>query len=440
MNKIFLIIKREYLTRVKKRSFIVMTLLAPVLMAALMVIPIVIATMGDKEDKRIAVIDQSTMFGNVLKNTEHMKFEFITKSSVAQMKDSLVKQGYYALLVIPDSVDFRKIQMFSEKQPTMDVKSHISNAIEKEVERKKLKEKGINLSFLDSIKPDVKIETIKLKKGGKEEKSSTEIAMAIGFIGAFLIYMFVFVYGAQVMRGVIEEKTSRIVEVMISSVKPFQLMMGKIVGIAMVALTQFVLWIVLTMAIFTTVQTLVMPKDFASRQQEITKNLGQNATMEQVKSIENEDSVEVIFAYIQNLHWGLIIFCFVFYFIGGYLLYASLFAAIGSAVDSESDTQQFMLPISLPLILAFVMAQSIIQNPEGAVAFWFSMIPFTSPIIMLVRLPFDVPMWQLALSMGLLVLTFIGSTWMAAKIYRTGILMYGKKVNYKELWKWLRYH
>ncbi len=443
MNKIWLIIQREYLTRVKQKSFIVMTLLGPLLMVAITVIPVLITSMGDKADKVIAVIDKTGEFKDALKNTETTHFEFIDNKSITDIKDDFKKSGYYALLLIPDSVTKEKIQLYSYKQPTIDLKSYITNNIEKQIESKNLKLQGIDESVLRSIKAKVNMETIKFKEGGKEEKSSTEMVMAIGFIAAFLIYLFVFVYGAQVMRGVIEEKTSRIVEVIISSVKPFQLMMGKILGIAMVALTQFLLWIILTFTILTVVQTVFMPKNTMKKQIEMSKNMSNvagNDINKQIDAIEkSDDSVQNIFVYLQNIPWGLMLFAFIFYFLGGYLLYASLFAAIGSAVDNEADTQQFMLPVSLPLILAFVVAQSIIQNPDGQVAFWFSIIPFTSPIVMLIRLPFEVPVWQLALSMTLLVLPFIGTTWVAAKIYRTGILLYGKKVNYKELWKWLKY-
>ena len=269
--------------------------------------------------------------------------------------------------------------------------------------------------------------------------------MIIGYLSGFLIYLFIFMFGAQVMRGVIEEKTSRIIEVIISSVKPFQLMMGKIIGIAFVGLTQFLLWVILTIMIVTGVKSAVFPEKDASQikaQTELISTAGSMQNIQGIDAVDAEQSmseIENIFGSIENINFGIILGSFLFFFIGGYLLYAALFAAIGSAVDSEADTQQFMLPITIPLILSIIVMMNAIQTPDSPIAFWFSIIPFTSPVIMMVRIPFGVPYWQLFLSMGLLIITFIGATWVAAKIYRTGILMYGKKTTYKELWKWLRY-
>ncbi|MEA3478463.1 MAG: ABC transporter permease, partial [Bacteroidota bacterium] len=250
----------------------------------------------------------------------------------------------------------------------------------------------------------------------------------------------IFIFGAQVMRGVIEEKTSRIVEVIVSSVKPFQLMMGKIFGIALVGLTQFLLWVVLTFAIVSVFQFAMSEKISAESVQQMIPTENQLVPQaELVEQQKEQDQIKMVFEAINSINFEVMIFSFLFFFLGGYLLYAALFAAIGSAVDSESDTQQFMMPVTIPLILSIIMAQFVIQNPDGPVAFWFSIIPLTSPVIMMVRIPFGVPMLDIYLSVGLLIASFIGTTWIAAKIYRTGILMYGKKVNYKELWKWITY-
>ena len=263
--------------------------------------------------------------------------------------------------------------------------------------------------------------------------------MAIGIFSGILIYFFIFLFGSQVMRGVIEEKTSRIIEVIVSSVKPFQLMMGKIIGIALVGLTQLLLWVVLTFSIVSIFQV-SFSGNLPSNKTEI---LSTNNPLQQIDAEKNinldNGKINEVFEAIFSIDYATIILSFIFFFLFGYLIYAALFAAIGSAVDSESDTQQFMLPITIPLIFSIVMAQVIIQNPDGPLAFWLSIIPLTSPIIMMIRIPFGVPAFDLILSMTLLVLGFIGTTWMAGKIYRTGILMYGKKVNYKELWKWLWY-
>jgi len=439
MSKIGLITKREYITRVRKKTFIIMTILGPILMAALVVVPAWLTTQKDDSEKVIAVIDNTDSFNQVLEETGTLKFEFIKDLSLEQLKAVSKEADYYAVLTIPNDVRKEKITLYSYKQPSIEVNSYISKSIENEIERQNYQKLNINVQTLDSAKANIDIEVYKWSENGETEKSSTEVVMIIGMISAFLIYMFIFMYGAQVMRGVIEEKTSRVVEIIISSVKPFELMMGKILGIALVALTQFVAWIIFTIAIVMFVQPLLISKDLTNKQ-DIVQNI---SNPNQITQISNNSEVSDIFAVLGNLDYGMIIFCFLFYFIGGYLLYASLFAAIGGAVDNETDTQQFMLPLTIPLILAMTLSQVIIQNPDGAISFWFSIIPLTSPVVMMVRVAFGVPeavsYWQLILSMVLLVLSFIGSTWLAGKIYRTGILMYGKKITYKELWKWLKY-
>jgi len=451
MGKISLILKREYLTRVKKKSFLIMTIVGPILMAALIIVPVIMTKMEGEEMKVVAVVDKSysslskkfSLFYKAIPETDFLKFAYLPAANLEDLKKNMSKSDYYAILFIPDNVlDSRVTQLYSNKQPSMSVKMHITNAIEKEIETMKLAASGIDKSVLESIKTNIDIQTIKWTEDGKEEQSNTELMMAVGFVSGFLIYFFIFMYGAQVMRGVIEEKTNRIVEVIISSVKPFQLMMGKIIGVAMVGLTQFLLWMILTFAIVTIAQTILFSdKIMATSQQMQASGMLSAGGIQQVAPIANEDMTDAasLFASLQSINFGLLIGSFLFFFIFGYLLYAALFAAIGSAVDNEADTQQFMMPVTIPLILSLVMVQTVIQNPEGPIAFWMSIIPFTSPIIMMVRIPFGVSAWEIALSMTLLVLTFIFTTWLAGKIYRTGILMYGKKVNYKELWKWLRY-
>ncbi len=433
MNKIWLITEREYLTRVRKKSFIVMSILGPILMAVLMIVPAWLSVIGDKSEKSIAVIDVSKEFQSVLRDNAFFKFHYLENQALADVKQNFSKSGYYAVLHIPVNPAAEKVQLYSDKQPNMEVKMYISNALEKELERRNLKAKGIDEEVIKNAKVNLSLETFKWTEDGKEEKSSTYLTMGIGFVAAILIYMFVFMYGVMVMRGVIEEKTNRIVEVIISSVKPLELMLGKIIGIAFVALTQFLLWIILTFGIVTVVQGTMLLKS-----SQIVENQLQNPLNVSQNPQKTEILTEVLTS-LNNVNFTLIIGVFLFYFLVGYLLYAALFAAVGSAVDNETDTQQFMLPITIPLILAFVLAQVTVQYPHEKIAFWLSMIPFTSPVTMMIRLPFGVPAWQLILSMTLLTATFLGIVWFAAKIYRTGILMYGKKVNYKELWKWLRY-
>lgn len=443
MSTISLIIKREYLTRVRKKSFIIMTILGPILMASVFVVPFLIAKYDQSEVSKIQVIDESGIFKDKLSDDENLIFEPDTLS-LAVAKTIFDSEKHTAILYIPSNVmeDTKSVMLFSAKQPNINLVSSIESTIQKELENRKLQSHGINQQTLDQIKTKVKINTRTLTDKGEEE-TNAGMNTAAGLIGGLLIYMFIFLYGAQVMRGVIEEKTNRIVEVIISSVRPFQLMMGKIIGIALVGLTQFLLWIILTMSISSFVTGFFMDKkqmteQMMKRQTPMGTPLPEG--VEDGASLQSSDEVTAdVFGSLQSINFPLLIGAFVFYFLGGYLLYGALFAAIGAAVDGESDTQQFMLPITIPLILSFVVAQSVLQNPESSVAFWFSMIPFTSPVVMMVRMPFNVPDWQLALSMALLVLGFIGTTWVAGRIYRTGILMYGKKVNWRELGKWLFY-
>jgi ABC-2 type transport system permease protein len=455
MNKIWIIIKREYLTRVKKRSFIIMTLLGPILMAAMFIGPAWLTQMEDNEVKTIAVIDSSQLFVNTLLDsskvnidslpeTEFIKFKYLTNIKVGDIENNFKDNGYSALLFIPTSIlSSPLVSLSSNKQPSMAVRMHISNVLKRKIESWKLKLYNVDPKILKSIETNVHVGVIKLSDDGKGKEEFADLKMYLGIIGGMLIYFFIFMYGAQVMRGVIEEKTSRIIEVIISSVKPFQLMMGKIVGIACVGLTQFLLWIILTATIVIGAQKIFF------NDTNTYKNIKAQSIMANTQNlnIANENSQnEVAFNEMDNLYSEInkidfvaIIGSFLFFFLAGYLLYSAMFAAIGSAVDSEADTQQFMMPVTIPLILSVALVGNVTSNPEGPLAFWFSMIPFTSPVVMMMRIPYGVPPEQVALSVGILIASFIFMTWLAGKIYRTGILMYGKKVNYKELYKWLKY-
>jgi ABC-2 type transport system permease protein len=458
MKKILLIIKREYLTRVKKRSFIVMTILGPLLMAAIVIVPVWLAT-NSNEIKTIAVLDQTGLFTGKFKDSDNIKFHYLT-TDLQNAKENFSKSGDYALLFIPKSEVSLPVNaiIYADKQVTMNVKSYIKNVMSKQIEELKLEAKLADLQqvsgqkitlddILRSIKTNIDISTIKINEGGDEQKSYTEISMVIGLFSGILIYFFIFMFGSQVMRGVIEEKTNRIIEVIISSVKPFQLMMGKIVGVALVGLTQFLLWVVLTFIIITAVVTPLTSKTQGSAGSALTEqvlksnaaNISPDKAADIVKSTEGQEGVNEVLDALNSINFPVMIGAFIFYFLFGYLMYAALFAGIGGAVDSEADTQQFMLPLTAPLILSMVLIQFIVQEPDGPMSFWLSIIPLTSPVVMMVRIPFGVPYFQVFLSMALLVLGFLGTTWVASKIYRTGILMYGKKISYKELWKWLRY-
>jgi len=445
MNKILIIIQREYLSRVKKKSFLLLTFLTPILIAGIYAFMIWMMMKDDTEKRTIGVINESELV-NPVESKDFTTFEYIENTSFEEAKKMLDTKGYYALLKIPkDILESQSAELFSFKQVTIEVKSETSSQIRNHIEtikRSKIIAEA-NMPDLEqklaATKTPISVKTIKFGDDGEIKQSSTEIAMGLGFAMSFIIYMFIFMYGVQVMRGVIEEKSNRIIEVIISSVKPFQLMMGKIVGVAMVGLTQFLMWVILTGAIIMIGSAVFLPGLDASSIQEASSisqlpSTGQSMNQAQLNMMQDVLGTFDM-SYIMGILGG-----FIFFFLAGYLLYSALFAAVGSAVDNETETQQFMLPVSLPLILALYIGMAAAKNPEGPIAFWGSIIPFTSPIVMLVRIPFGVPLWELLLSMGLLVATFILITWVAAKIYRTGILMYGKKVSYKEIWKWLRYH
>ena len=446
MNNILLIIQREYVTRVKKKSFIVMTILGPLLMG-LMYAGVIWAAVSSVNQKKIEVLDESNLFKGKFKSSEDFIFVF-KEENIANLKKSLKGSEFDALVHIPANVleNPKNIKIYSEKGVTLELQSSVENAIEKEIETIKLTEAGITKSILESAKMDVSSETISLKEGG-EKKSSAAAASIIGGICAFLIYLSVFIYGAQVMRSITEEKTSRIVEILISSVKPFQLMIGKIVGVALVGLTQFGLWIVLSAGVLTFGSKLVGDKLLQSKNAMTEAQLASlppeaqemaKEKMQQGGGVSPEMMPE-LFGALDTLPLTTIIISFLFYFVGGYLLYSALFGAVGSAVDSDTDAQQFMLPITIPIIAAFMIAQFVIRDPNSNLAIWTSMIPFTSPIIMMVRIPFGVPVWQIVVSVLLLIGGFIFTTWLASRIYRVGILMYGKKVTWKELGKWIFY-
>ena len=443
MSKIGLVLTREYTTRVRKKSFIIMTLLMPALMAAMFILPGYLMTRDDTKERTIAVYDGSTILLGQLESNDYTKYKFIPEEEYNKVKDHLKTSDFYALLVIqPNVLNTKTVQLISTSNIPFDLKNQIQNKIRSVIEKEKMaeviKETGIAdlENKIKATKTSISVNTIKLGESGEAKKSSTEIGMILGYIFGFVIYMFILLYGMMVMQGVMEEKQSRIVEVIISSVKPFELMMGKIVGIALVGLTQLAIWIVLGVAIISSAKGLMPGAQHAGTAQDI---MAQSGAMAQANTPEQLDKIQDILGMLGSVNFPLIIGCFIFFFIGGYLLYSSLFAAVGSAVDSQEDAQQFTMPIMLPIILAIMVMMSAIKNPEGPVAFWFSMIPFTSPVVMMARIPFGVPAWQLILSMALLIITFVGLVWVAGKIYRTGILMYGKKVSWKELGKWLTY-
>ncbi len=441
MKKTWIIIKREYLSRVKKKSFILLTILGPILMAALMIVPYLIAQ-STEEMKVIDVVDETGLFYDNLGSNKTIQFRYLDVN-VEEASKNFNDEVSYALLYIPRPAYGRPVYgelLYKNKQPGMTVTTYIQERMRYILENKQLHDVyNIDKKDIDAMKTEVTLVQKDIKTG---EQSAPILTSIVGYVGGLLIYMFIFLFGSMVMRGVLEEKTNRIVEVIVSSVKPFQLMMGKIVGIALVGLTQFMLWVLLTFSIITVFQATVTGKDLLKSNKTTEFTMDKNVVVPENTQIQNaNDNSEIagVLSSMQGYDFLTIILAFLFFFLFGYLMYAALFAAVGAAADAEQDTQQFMAPITIPLVFAFVMGMYIVQDPQGPLAFWLSIIPLTSPVVMMIRLPFGVPPFDFYLSMALLVLGFIATTWMAGKIYRTGILMYGKKVNYRELWKWLKY-
>lgn len=427
MSKIGLIIEREYKTRVLKKSFLLLTFLSPILFAALIAVPLWLSELEADTTKEILVIDRSGLYADALPSGDVYHFTFVD-TDLQQAKSSYGKLT--GILLITGRLDQDgTATVYSENQIDMETKNHIERLLGDYVEQQKIN--AYNIPDLQKILEDtqtrITVSTIRWDEKGEEQKGSSELALIIGMVTAMIIYMFIVMYGGQVMSGVVQEKTSRIVEVIVSSVKPFQLMMGKIIGIALVGLTQVFLWVVLTLILSMAATTIMGIEPSAA------------VEIQGVPQESLEQGMGEIYSLLAGFNFVEMLVYFICYFLGGYLLYASLFAAVGSAVENETDTQQFSLPLTIPIIFAIYAAIYSAQNPDGPLAFWCSLIPFTSPVVMMVRLPFGVPFWQVALSIGILVLSFVLTTWMAGKIYRTGILMYGKKVTWAELWKWLKY-
>jgi len=440
MNKTLLIIQREYLSRVKKKSFIVMTILTPVIFAAFYGIMIYFSIQGIKgTTNKIAVVSNNKTLTGQLKPSRSTSYVYV-KSSLSEMKQRLQKTDYDYILYLPEFPLNAPvgIQLLGTKQAGLSLSSAISGDLENLIRNQKLEESGIAQQDLDKLNSDVNIDTKKIGEAGQEQDSSAGASTAIAYISGILMFMFILLYGIQVMRGVIEEKTNRIIEIMISSVKPFQLMMGKIIGIALVGLTQFILWIAFTAVISTAVVKFYISK--TTPDTTVTASAEKTNENKLLKEAAEKSPLGNIQKSIANLDVTKIVSIFTFFFLGGYLFYSAFYAAIGAAVDNETETQQFMFPVMMPLLLGYSLSLSVVTNdPYGSMAFWLSIIPFTSPIAMMVRLPYGVPDWQLVLSMGLLIIGFIGTVWVASRIYRVGILMYGKKTSLKEMIKWFTY-
>ena len=436
--KIGIIIQREYLTRVKKRSFLLITFLAPLFFAALMFLPALLIKNSEKFDEKrtIAVCDESTIFINRFENTDFNTFIYID-SNIDDAKN-LVREGVYdGVLYIPGTMLNlpTNAEIYSKKQIPMSVTAHIRSTMKQVLEHQKLLASGIDPDIVKASATTINVQTIRMsEEEGKDKKSYGELEFLLGMFLCVIIYFVILLFGQQVMRGVIEEKTNRIIEVIVSSVKPFELMMGKIIGIALVGLTQFLLWAVLTIAISTVASSFMPTQDVFST----GTVMNQQITELQTHTVNNE-SLQQVFEVVNSINFKSILWCFLLYFVGGYFLYSAMFAAIGAAVDNDTDTQQLVMPITLLLIIPMICSGLIANAPDSSLSIWMSMIPFTSPAAMMLRIPYGVPIWQIAVSVTILYITFIIITWLASKVYRTGILMYGKKVTWKEIFKWIKY-
>ena len=433
MKKIGLVIKREYLRRVNKKSFFLVTILTPFLFAALIFVPLWLSSIKDNQMREVMILDRTGKYASLFKDTDN--FKFVNSGDNASLDAQRGKSnGIFAFLEISDDLldNPKAVALYSEKQIPQNLKQEVNRTLSRYLEDEK--REAFNIPNLDEIieksRVNLDVQTIKWGKDGQAKESSAEIGGIIGMVFTLIIYMFIMMYGAMVMQGVMEEKTNRIVEVMISSVRPFDLMMGKIIGIGLVGITQIVIWCILTSVLvsvgglFFGLKTAAVQPDMTMMQQNIPEM--QNATMDILTKLSSFNFVEIVFY-------------FILFFIGGYVSYASLYAAIGAAIDNPEDSQQFMTPMIMLLIFAIYAGIYSVNNPDGPLAFWCSLIPFTSPIVMMIRIPYEIPFWQILLSLILLYASAVALVWISAKIYRVGILMYGKKPSMKELVKWVRY-
>jgi len=434
MSVLSLIIKREFIAKVRNKSFIVMTFLSPLLFVGIASLVGFLASM--KADvKAIAVHDTSGTFFQVFQNTEEYTYHQVSELPLGFVKDSLLDKNYEGIIYIPqaDSLDHsqKKIQYISNNSPSMNFIYKIEDAISDKITQENYIAVGLDTAAIKKSQAQV---SIQLSKASGEEtvKGLNEIKIAIGGAFGYLIMMFIIIYGNLVMRSVIEEKVNRIIEIIISSVKPFQLMMGKIIGTSLAGILQFAIWAVIGVGLFLALSA------FFGVSMGATSGIDPSIT--EAAQAEMGSKMQLYLKEFWTLPLGTLLVAFVLYFIGGYFLYSSFYAAIGAAVDNETDSQQFLLPIIMPLILGvYIGFFTVLNDPHGGIATFFSIFPLTSPIVMLMRIPFEVPLWQLVLSISLLFATFIGVVWFASKIYRVGILMYGKKPTWKELYKWLKY-
>ena len=461
LKKLGIIIQREYLNKVKKKSFLLTTFGVPILFAGMYAVMLFVMLKAEGDSKRIAVIDNSGIVMEKLENTKLITFTQLSETDPEAVKNRLGEYDADVLLYISPLDSATKsvtATTYADKPMGMETAEAIEHRINDAVEAYRIDSYDIPglEQIMEDVHSNVHLTSYTVDEEGKETISQSEVYMIVSMVLAMALYMFIALFSGMVMSSVIEEKTSRVVEVLVSSVKSTELMFGKIIGVALVALTQFLLWIVLTGVIIGILGGIVgMDKVTGTLSQNQVETMpgmtsmndamGNALSMEQLQALtdttavaEGPTGMEAVLGTLGSLNYTQLIVSFLLFFLFGYLLYASLFAAIGSAVENEADTQQLQIPVTIPLLLGFFIAFYAFRAPESSIVWWGSMIPFTSPIVMLARLPFGVPMWELILSIGLLILTFFVCAWASAKIYKVGILMYGKKSTFKDLWKWLK--
>jgi len=438
MSNVPVIIRREFNERVRKKSFIIATLLMPLLMLGLMVAPALIMEFSHGDEKHVAVIDESGLIAPRLASDEELVFEPTDLSLEEARKQLTDKFGVLSIGrdILENPAD---VKLYANSSSSLSVESNITGQIERILEAEKLKRYNIeNLSqILAEVETSVTLQTFRNDKSQEEDShaQSSAVATALGYILGFILYMFLLIYGSMVMQSVIEEKNSRVLEVMVSSVRPFDLMLGKILGVAAVAVVQVLIWGVLICGVGIFVMPHIMPDDVMAGAQAVQQGMPDAAAMTDM----DPDMLQAVAAVTDPGYIVKIFCCLLLFVFGGYLLYSAMFAAVGSAVDNVQDASQLQLPITLPIILALLMMLAVIRDPNSQMAFWFSIIPFTSPVVMMARIPYDIPWWEIAVSLAVLYASFIGMVWFAAKIYRVGIFMYGKKPTLKEIFKWVRY-
>ncbi|MCI5482535.1 MAG: ABC transporter permease [Bacteroidales bacterium] len=447
LHRINIIIGREYLNRVKKKSFLIVTFLVPVLFAALCMLPALIINGLNEESKTLAVVDESSVVMPYLQDSELVSYKDCTGRSVEELKAELGESDYDAILAIsPLDTVARTVsaEIFSLKPLGIELGEIVNSRINDAVEAYRISTYDIEdlKVIMEEVKADVKLRSYTLDEEGKETINESGVFMIVSMVLGMIIYMFIVIFGGMVMSSVIEEKSSRVVEVLVSSVKATELMFGKIIGIALVAITQFLLWVVLTAAIIGIVGSIAGPSLLADADPATMVQMSAGVDAAQAEAIASAMSepgeMSVILTTLKNMPIATILVCFLVFFVFGYMLYASLFAAIGSAVENEGDTQQLQIPVTIPILIGFFIAIYAFKAPESPLVFWGSMIPFTSPIVMLARLPFGVPAWEIIVSIVLLIATVVLCAWISAKIYRVGILVFGKKSTFKDLWKWFK--